>query len=246
MKAWDANMATTANLLAFPPYITEAGVLMTDKAPIYTPGVTISQIEKCKPPGFDIISITLSTGHSVISDMDDKQLHDFYMQSGELGNELFLEEAKAATTTAWHKDLAARIGKKNIYYLSPRMTWKNLEEEREFPSSDITDASEENLDKIIRRAEKYLAAKQDEINQLWQTLADNMYLLGHIDKPKFDEITTRLGVKRNILACAYDNGPVQDNVLPFPSSTPPEDNDTVSEKATGTNQPPPKPIKLRL
>ncbi len=239
MKAWDANMATTANLLAFPPHITEYGTLTADKATIHHSGFVISQILKYKPADMGVISITLSTGHTAVNEMNDKQLYEFYADNGEIGNDHFLEESKAYTTTAWHKDLATRIGEENIYYLSPRMSWKDLDEEREFPSTDITDGSPENMQKIKRRAEKYLHDKQDKINRLWQTLADNMYLLGHIDKPKFDDITARLGVRESMKQSATPLSSAPDNILPFPAS--------ISQNmptAAGTNPPPPKPIKF--
>lgn len=240
MKAWDANMATTANLLAFPPHITEDGTLAADKATIHNSGFVISQILKHKPQDMGVISITLSTGHRAVNELNDKQLFEFYAENGEIGNDHFLEESKAYTTTAWHKDLATRIGEENIYYLSPRMSWKDLDEEREFPSTDITDGSAENMQKIQRRAEKYLHDKQDKINRLWQTLADNMYLLGHIDQPQFDQITTRLGVRESLKAAALDSAGLQDNILPFPQSITPD-----KETAAGTNPPPPpKPIKF--
>lgn len=228
MKAWDANMATTANLLAFPPHITENGMLMADKATIHHSGFVISQIIKYKPQDMGIISITLSTGHTAVNELNDEQLFEFYAENGELGNDHFLEETKAYTTTAWHKDLATRIGEENIFYLSPRMSWKDIDEEREFPSTDITDGSPENLAKIERRAKKYLHDKREKINRLWQILADNMYMLGHIDKPKFDQITARLGVKA---------APGHDNVVPFPAP----DTGTSNETAAGPIKPSPPP-----
>ncbi|HEY0901965.1 MAG TPA: hypothetical protein VGD95_07565, partial [Micavibrio sp.] len=77
-------------------------------------------------------------------------------------------------------------------------------------------------------------------NRLWQTLADNMYLLGHIDQPQFDQITTRLGVRESLKAAALDSAGLQDNILPFPQSITPD-----KETAAGTNPPPPpKPIKF--
>lgn len=233
MKAWDANMATTANLLAFPPHCTEDGTLMVDKATIHHSGFVISEIIKYKPQDMGIISITLSTGHTAVNELNDEQLFEFYAENGELGNDHFLEETKSYTTTAWHKDLAARIGEENIFYLSPRMSWKDIDEEREFPSTDITDASPENLSKIERRAEKYLHDKREKINRLWQTLADNMYMLGYIDKPKFDQITKRLGVKATLGANA-DN----DNIVPFPA---PGAAAPANETAAGPLKPPPPP-----
>lgn len=232
MKAWDANMATTANLLAFPPHITEDGTLMADKAPIHNSGFVISQIIKYKPQDMGVISITLSTGHMAVNDMNDEQLFEYYAENGEIGNDRFLEETKSYTTTAWHKDLAARIGAENIFLLSPRMSWKDIDEEREFPSNDITDASPENMAKIERRAEKYLHDKREKINRLWQTLADNMYMLGHIDKPKFDQITERLGIKAALDARA-DN----DNVVSFPAPAASPENETAAEPV----KPPPPP-----
>lgn len=234
MKSWDANMATTANLLAFPPHCTENGTLMVDKATIHHSGFVISQIIKYKPQDLGILSITLSTGHTAVNELNDTQLYEFYAENGELGNDHFLEETKAYTTTAWHKDLATRIGEENIFYLSPRMSWKDIDEERDFPSTDITDASPDNLFKIERRAEKYLHDKREKINRLWQTLADNMYMLGHIDKPKFDQITDRLGVKATFAAHA-DIG--SNNVVPFPAPGTAAANET----AAGPMKPPPPP-----
>lgn len=214
MKVWDANMATTANLLAFPPHITEDGILMADKATIHYSGFVISQIIKHKPQDMGVISITLSTGHNAADELSDEQIFEFYAENGEIGNDHFLEDTKAYTTTAWHKDLAERIGEENIFYFSPRMSWKDLNEERKFPSIDITDASPENMAKIQWRAEKYLRDKRDEVNRLWQTMADNMYLLGHIGKPRFDEITERLGVKAAFAAAAHHD------THPLPLQTP--------------------------
>jgi len=227
MKAWDANMATTANLLAYPPHKTEAGTLTVDKATIHTPIFGISEILRYKPKDLGVISITFSTGHIVSDDMTDEQLHAYYTDNGEAGNDRFLEECKAYTTTLSRMALANLIGEENIFVISPRMSWKDIDEMNEFPSSDITDASPENMAKIQRRAEKYLRDKQEKINNIWQVLTDNMYMLGQIDKPKFDEITERLGVKKALAEAA-----AKSNVVPLP--TPP------TKEAAHILQPPPR------
>lgn len=217
MKLWDANMATTANLLAFPPHITEDGILTIDKATIHTPGFVISQIEKYKPQDMGIVSITLSTGHLTSHAQGGEEMYEFYAENGEVGNDHFLEDSKAYTTTAAHMDIATRIGEENIFYISPRMNWKTHEEMISFPSpNEIMNASPENMAKIQKRAEKYLADKADMFNRIWQTLADNMYMLGHIDKPKFDEITERLGVKAKLEQEAALRG----NIVQMPTNPP--------------------------
>ena len=214
MKLWDINMATTANLLAFLPHVTEEGLLTVDKATIHAPGFVISQTIKYKPQAMGVINITLSTGYTALRDRDDKQIYEFYAENSEV-HQHFLDESKSYRTTDAHMDLAERIGEENIFYLSPRMSWKDYDEMINFPSLDITDASPENMAKIERRAEKYLRDKADLFNRLWQTLADNMYLLGHIDKPKFDEITNRLGVK----ALIEQEMASRNNVVPLHTAT---------------------------
>lgn len=204
MRAWDANMGTTANLLAYPPHRTQDGTLMVDKATIHTPMFTISEICAHKPRDMGVVSITFSTGHSVSNDMTDEQLYEFLADNGE-AHEGFLDDSKAYSTSLALKTMANLIGKENIFVISPRMSWKDYDEMLAFPSMDITDASPENMAKVQRRAEKYIRDKEPQINRIWQVLADNLYMLGQIDRPKFDEITERLGVKAALNAAAHNS-----------------------------------------
>lgn len=195
LKVWDAAMATSANLLAYPPHRTEGGVIAADKATLHTSIFVISDIIRHKPEDADVISVTLGTGEHVTDDIDDDELFDHYAENNEIGNERILEEAKAYANTSANMAAGNLIGEKNIFVISPRMSWRNEEEFLEFPSADITDATPENMEKIENRAHKLITEEQRKINHVCQMLADNLYLLGLMDKEKFDRVTDRLGVK---------------------------------------------------
>lgn len=210
-KAWDANMATTTNLLAYPPHKMEDGTIVIEKGTIHTGNFVISEVIAHKPPETGIISITFSTGHVVTEQMADRELMEYY-ETGEI-NERFLDEANAQVNTAAFMANANYIGKDNIFILSPRMSPLDEKEMAEFPSRDITDGSPENMAKIEKRARKFVTDEEDKINQICQILADNLYLLGKMDRTKYDRVTGRIGIRdamnasANGLSAGNDNQP---------------------------------------
>ena len=202
MKMWDASMATTANLLAYPPHRTQNGFITSDKAPIHTPIFGISEIiSNINRQDTDVVLIIASTGHYETDDgMDDDQLYKHYVENNVLGNDRELEEAKAYAITKDMMAIANLIGGDNIIQISPRMSWHNDIELQEFPSSDITDARPENMAKIEKRAQTLIVEEDQKIRRLCQMLADNLYLIGQMDKVKFDRVTERLGIKDELEA----------------------------------------------
>jgi hypothetical protein len=208
-KAWDANMATTTNLLAYPPHKMEDGTIVIEKGTIHTANYVISEVIAHKPPDTGIISITFSTGHVVTEQMTDDELMQYY-ETGEI-NERFLDEANAQVNTAAFMANANHIDKDNIFILSPRMSPLDEKEMTEFPSRDITDGSPENMAKIEKRARRFVEEDEDKINRICQILADNLYLLGRMSRVKYDRVTTRLGIRDAMNASARgDHG--NDNI----------------------------------
>lgn len=209
-KAWDANMATTTNLLAYPPHKMEDGTIVIEKGTIHTANYVISEVIAHKPPDTGIISITFSTGHVVTEQMTDDELMQYY-ETGEI-NERFLDEANAQVNTAAFMANANHIDKDNIFILSPRMSPLDEKEMTEFPSRDITDGSPENMAKIEKRARRFVEEDEDKINRICQILADNLYLLGRMSRVKYDRVTTRLGIRDAMNESANGRQPGNDNV----------------------------------
>lgn len=208
-KAWDANMATTTNLLAYPPHKMEDGTIVIEKGTIHTANFVISEVVAHKPPETGIISITFSTGHVVTEQMADTELMEYY-ETGEI-NERFLDEANAQVNTAAFMANANYIGKDNIFILSPRMSPLDEKEMAEFPSRDITDGSPGNMVKIEKRARKFVADEKEKIDHICQILADNLYLLGKMDRAKYDRVTARIGLRDAMNASASGQAAGNDN-----------------------------------
>ncbi len=195
MKAWDACMASSAMLLAYPPHITEAGTITIDKATLHTPNFSVTNTYQHKPDGTDVVSITLGTGHHDTDDISDEELFKFYTDHSEIGNTNLFEEAKAYNGSNSDMALDCLLGAKNRFVISPRLSCHTEEEFIEAPSPDISDTSPENIAKVKRLYEKLIESEEKNINHICQLLADNLYLIGRMDKEKFDRVTARLGVK---------------------------------------------------
>lgn len=211
MKAWDACMASSAALLAYPPHITEAGTITIDKATLHTPNFSVINTYQHKPDGTDVVSITLGTGHHDTDDISDDELFKFYMDHSEIGNTHLFEEAKAYNRSSSDMALDCLIGAENRFVISPRLSCHTEEEYMAAPSQDISDASPENIAKIKHLYAKLIESEEKTINHICQMLADNLYLIGRMDKEKFDRVTARLGVKNEQgmkPPCSFEPKPV--------------------------------------
>ncbi len=218
IKLWDAVMASTANPLAFPPHITETGLLCSDKAPIHKPR-SVNEVLSQVDDDTKVVLVIAGTGKYFSKDLskflerdlidgafndEEKQrkklelLRDYYVEFGVAGNLAMgreLSELTGYTFSDAMDDFKAKIGEENIIDLNPRMAPHSTEEETNFPSRDLLDASRENIKKLIQRGRSYLREDDEKIRNLAQMLADNLHRLGKMDDEKYKRVTAKIGLK---------------------------------------------------
>ena len=221
IKIWDAILASTANEFAWKAHITEDNLLCTDKAPFHKPRSVEDVLAKV-PDDTKVVLVIAGTGKHFSNELiefiehDDceedgltekeryrqklEQIRDRRAKTGVpgsliLGNEI--QEVEAYTMSDALEDFGKRIGEENIYEFSPRMTPHTPEEEATFPAHDALDASEDNIKKIIGRAQDLIKDEKEDQNlrELSQMLVDNLYLLGRMDQEKYDRVSARIGIK---------------------------------------------------
>jgi hypothetical protein len=199
-KLWDIILASTANPFAFPPHVTEDGTVCTDKAPVHTPLTCIQDVLDHKPADAKVKLIVLGTGRYITksSKMDDDTVKERYIKYGVAGNLVKgreIAELEHYVMSTMRDTIRQRIGNENIIEISPRMSPHTKTELMKFPSTDIMNASKENIEKIVQRAQDLIVEEDVAIRELAQMLVDNVYNLGRMDREKYVRVSERLGIR---------------------------------------------------
>ncbi len=219
IKLWDAVMASTANPLAYKPHITETNMLCSDKAIIHRPRSIKDVINKVDDDT-KVVLVIAGTGKYLGQDLlenldhayeedetltEDQRyrrkleiLRDYYVEFGVAGNLLLgreLEELQGYTISDALEDFGEKIGKENIFDITPRLSPHTPQEKDSFPSRDTLDASRENITKIIKRGRQLSEEQDGKIRQLAQMMVDNLYHLGQMEQDKYARVCERIGLK---------------------------------------------------
>jgi len=219
IKLWDAVMASTANPVAFPPHITEKNLLCTDKAPVHKPR-SVKDVLAAVSPGTRVVLVIAGTGNYLgkdllefmkRSDADDDSLteaernrkkleilRDDYVEFGVTGNIVLgreILELESYVTSDAMDNFVEKLGKENIFNITPRLFPHTPQEKVEFPSRDVLDASPDNIKKIIKMGRKLSEEEDEQIRCLAQQLVDNLHLLGQMDNDKYARVCRRIGIK---------------------------------------------------
>jgi hypothetical protein len=196
-KLWDTVMASTAHPLGYPAHITEDGNIYSDKANIHTPLTCIQDVLKHKPADAKVKFVVLGTGHYLSSNNEiDAATHQErsikYGVAGNLlsGNEL--AEWQQYSMSMLRKFAIGQIGKDNYIELIPRMSRRNNQEELSFPSRNIMDASQENIEKIANRAIDFIAESDEKIRDLARNLSENLFAINQMSPDKYERVMERL------------------------------------------------------
>lgn len=219
IKIWDAVMASTANPFAFRPHITESNLLCSDKAIIHKPR-SVKDVLARVPSDTRVVLVIAGTGKHLSKELaeflEQKRAHeddnlteeacyrkklevirDFYEEFGIAGNILLgreLAELEGYTTSEALEDFEHKLGKDNIIDLSPRLSPHTPQERDDFPSRDALDANTDNIKKIINRGRSFTQEEDERIRKLAQMLADNLYLIGKMDKEKYERVCRKIGI----------------------------------------------------
>jgi hypothetical protein len=199
-KLWDVVLASTANPFAYPPHITEDGIICSDKAPVHTPLTCIQDVLDHKPADAKVKLVVLGTGTYITknSKLDGDTVKERYIKYGVAGNLVKgreIAELEHYVMSSMRETIRQRIGNENIIEISPRMSPHTKTEMMRFPSTDILDASKENIEKIVQRAQDLIVEEDTQIRQLAQMLIDNLHNLGQMDDEKYNRVSLRLGVR---------------------------------------------------
>lgn len=233
IKLWDAVMASTANLVLFPTHITETNILCSDKATIHRPRC-VNDVIAAVPRGTEIVLVIAGTGQFLGSDLlhfmekngvnpqdpanagvrtkDLEDLRTYYTEYGVAGNLAKgqeVQELEAYTITGALDDFRQKLGPGNVFDFTPRLAAHTPREQAEFPSRNTMDSSPENMEKIARSARRNNREKDREIRALAQRLADNLYLLGKMDRKKYDRVCERLARKGPFASPPPEQGPAE-------------------------------------
>lgn len=194
VKLWDAIMASTANPFAFPPHITENGIICSDKAIIHAPQSSVDDVLQHKADNVNVKLIILGTGRYISEDMEDDFLKDQYAEYGVAGNLVSGRELSELENYALSQAIRSyrkKLGDENVIELNPRLTPLTPEEKENFPGSPL-DAGEKNVESLLSHGQKYIDRNRQEIGTLAKDLIDNLYNLGQIDEHKYQKISDRL------------------------------------------------------
>jgi hypothetical protein len=199
-KLWDIIMASTANPFAYPPHITEDGVICSDKAPVHTPLNSIQDVLDHKPADAKVKLVVLGTGHYLSKDqnMDGDAVRERYIKYGVAGNLIKgreIAELEHYVMSMMRDTIRTRLGNENIIEISPRMSPHTKTEMMKFPSKDALDSSKQNIEKIVQRAQDLIVEEDPQIRNLAQMLIDNLHNLGQMDDEKYARISAKIGVR---------------------------------------------------
>lgn len=199
-KLWDVLMASTANPFAYPPHITEDGTVCSDKAPVHTPLTCIQDVLDHKPADAKVKLIVLGTGRYLSKDskLDGDTVKERYIKYGVAGNLIKgreIAELEHYVMSSMRDTIRQRLGAENIVEISPRMSPHTKTELMKFPSTDSLNASKENIEKIVQRAQDLIVEEDEAIRTLAQDLVDNLYNLGQMDEEKYLRVSQRLGIR---------------------------------------------------
>jgi len=191
-KTWDAVMASISSQLAFPAHRMETGHLTEDWAPIHTPQKSIDHVIDNLPKGYDFKLVIMGTGDNKIPYHDD---------NGTIGNLLegrTLRDLFKYTNSDFHKKIISRFGSNSIIEFNPRRTPRTIEEYNSFPNDDMTDASDEQINRIMKLTNDYISRgdMSAKFKELAMDIVDNMYRLGQIDFEHAQKTRERCGLPR--------------------------------------------------
>lgn len=195
---WDAVMASIANPFAFPPHATEDGVLCSDKAFIHTPIHCVQDVLAHKPADAKVKLVVLGTGQYLSKkyDKDNEALRDEYVRYGVLGNLIRGQEILELESYAMSEaraSLSQSLGNENIIELSPRLAPQTFKETDSLPSKDILDASDDNIQKILKKAHDFVQREDQRLRGLARMMVENLHNLGQMDDEKFQRVMKNLG-----------------------------------------------------
>jgi hypothetical protein len=199
-KLWDIVMASTANPFAYPPHITEDGILCSDKAPVHTPLACIQDVLDNKPADAKVKLVVLGTGRYITKNpkLTDDTVRERYIKYGVAGNLVKgreIAELEHYVMSTMRDTIRQRIGSDNIIEISPRLSPHTHTELMRFPSKDVLNASKDNVEKIVQRGQDLLVEDDAAIRNLAQMLVDNLYDLGQMDDEKYNRVSVRIGVR---------------------------------------------------
>lgn len=193
-RLWDAVLASTAHPFAYLPHQTEDGMVFSDKAPLDTPERCVEDVLRHKPKDADVKLIIMNPGEPLTADRDASMVYD-HARYGLLGN-LFKGREIAEIESYKMSDaldrLYNRIGKQNIWEISPHFTPSSRQDMDNMPSKDILDASDDNIRKLLYAAFTTVQTEDRKIRELAAMLAENLHNLGQMDDIKFERVMKRI------------------------------------------------------
>ncbi|HTK84795.1 MAG TPA: patatin-like phospholipase family protein [Patescibacteria group bacterium] len=193
-RLWDAVLASTAHPFAYLPHQTEDGMVFSDKAPLDTPERCVEDVLRHKPADADVKLIIMNPGEPLTADRDTTMVFE-HARYGLLGN-LFKGREIAEIESYKMSDaldrLYNRIGKKNIWEISPHFTPSSRQDVDNMPSKDILDASDDNIRKLLYAAFTTVQTEDRKIRELAAMLAENLHNLGQMDDLKFERVMKRI------------------------------------------------------
>lgn len=200
-KLWDSVMASTASPFAFPPHVTEDGILCSDKATIHTPLPCVLDVLEHKPADANVKLVVFGTGKYLTADVEENTLREHYINFGVAGNLVKgreLEELEGYTMSAARQVLYQALGPDNIIEITPRLSPHNYTESKEFPSRNMVDSSPENLQKILNVSLRLIQEEDEQIRNLAQMLIDNLYAVGQMDQEKHRRVSQKLQTNKEL------------------------------------------------
>ncbi len=196
-KSWDAVMATTANEMAFPPHVTENGIVCVDRAPLHTPlrcaNDVVQQLRETDRNA-RVKIVVLGTGTIIDKKRGDKTaIINEIKNLGVAGNfarNHTLEQLEIYNNS----DVRQTIAMNGVDYveISPRRYPLPEEEEEMFPATDTLDGSKANIEKIVYLAKLTLVEQDGTIRTLTQELVDNLYRMGGMTEEKYIAVSHKI------------------------------------------------------
>lgn len=194
----DALMATSAHPLAVKPHETEDGILCTDPAVWHAPTNSVLQVvraARAKNPDIKVKMVVLSTVDYSIKSMS-KTESIARMQKNSLVGNLFdghqLSQIQSYVMSDAKATMREELGDEDILEISPRLNPRTSDEANEFPSRNILDTRQENIERVLNIARRTLVEKDLLIRNLAYMMAENMHLLGQMDDEKYSRIIEKI------------------------------------------------------
>lgn len=218
-KIWDTVMASVANPFAFPPHLTEDGLLCSDKAPVHTPFTSVLDVMKNKPDDADVKLVIMGCGTHLNKNLEDddddlETMAQDINRLGMIGNLARGKELAHITNYVMSGARAATrqmLGENNIVEFNPPLAPRSDAEQDQVPDRDVLNGTPENIDKIENRTKQYIEENDQEFRKLSLTLIENLRNIGRMDDAKYKRVKAEITSGIKDPSCLKENGNDQDD-----------------------------------